>query len=478
MKISKTLKRLRAENGLTQEQLAEKLFISRQSVSSWENDRTQPDLEMLGKLSETFGVSLEELIYGKKHNTALETEKPDHTAALIIIFSVLGSLLAATGLILIFITFWEKMPVLSKAALSFLPVLAGQASALFVLSKKRDKLPWCEGAGILWTAGLGASFSMIYNIFDISIHWYTVLISLCFLIFPVMIILGCVSPLAVYYVCTLTWLVNAAGDDFNTYALGALSILLVAAGCVFSTCKLKKESASLRSIFSQWLSVAAVVALTVLLCNDFNSIIICCVLIGSCLLFISMRNSELLLPYRVPGILLINTALVIGSNFYDTFAAKNAVIYTLTAVLCGCNLFFAIRSGKYMKDKFFAAYIFVSLGAIAVFALTSFLLPSDVSYENHRDMLMHSVEIITILANVLLMISGARARKLIPINAGFITIAAICFLFLSLSPLSLLIKGLVLLIFGTVLLAINLKLSSAEKKEKTKTIPEEGNTYE
>ena len=89
MKISKTLKRLRSEKGITQEQLAEKLFISRQSVSSWENDRTQPDLEMLGRLSEIFEVSVEELVYGQKRNVTLETEKPDHNNTLIIVFSIL-----------------------------------------------------------------------------------------------------------------------------------------------------------------------------------------------------------------------------------------------------------------------------------------------------------------------------------------------------------------------------------------------------
>ena len=87
VKISKTLKRLRSEKGITQDELAKLLFISRQSVSSWENDRTQPDIDMLVKLSEIFSVSIEELIYGKKHNTELETQKPNHTNTLITVFS-------------------------------------------------------------------------------------------------------------------------------------------------------------------------------------------------------------------------------------------------------------------------------------------------------------------------------------------------------------------------------------------------------
>ena len=65
-KISKSIKRLRNAQGISQEALAEKLFISRQAVSSWENDRTQSDIEMIGKLAEVFNVSIEELIYGEK----------------------------------------------------------------------------------------------------------------------------------------------------------------------------------------------------------------------------------------------------------------------------------------------------------------------------------------------------------------------------------------------------------------------------
>jgi transcriptional regulator with XRE-family HTH domain len=75
-KISKNIKRLRNTQNISQEALAEKLFISRQAVSSWENDRTQPDIEMIGKLAEVFNVSIEELIYGEKRKLELENEEP------------------------------------------------------------------------------------------------------------------------------------------------------------------------------------------------------------------------------------------------------------------------------------------------------------------------------------------------------------------------------------------------------------------
>ena len=88
-KISKNIKRLRIEKGFTQDSLAEKINITRQAVSSWENDRTQPDLEMLGRLAEVFEVSFEELIYGKKRNTTLELERQSYNNTVTIVFSIL-----------------------------------------------------------------------------------------------------------------------------------------------------------------------------------------------------------------------------------------------------------------------------------------------------------------------------------------------------------------------------------------------------
>ena len=64
-KVSKNITKLRNEKNLTQEDIAKELFVTRQTVSSWESGRTHPDIETLVKLSEIFSVSTEELIYGK-----------------------------------------------------------------------------------------------------------------------------------------------------------------------------------------------------------------------------------------------------------------------------------------------------------------------------------------------------------------------------------------------------------------------------
>lgn len=64
MNFGVQIKNLRKERKLTQEQMASQLGISRQAVSNWENDRNLPDIEMLILMSQTFHISLDELILG------------------------------------------------------------------------------------------------------------------------------------------------------------------------------------------------------------------------------------------------------------------------------------------------------------------------------------------------------------------------------------------------------------------------------
>lgn len=62
MDIGKRLKQKRQEANLTQKELADLLFVSRQTISSWEVGRTYPDLETLVKISELFATPLDDLL--------------------------------------------------------------------------------------------------------------------------------------------------------------------------------------------------------------------------------------------------------------------------------------------------------------------------------------------------------------------------------------------------------------------------------
>ena len=73
--IGENIRRLRKEAGLTQEQLADKLGVSYQSVSRWELGVTYPDMEMIPALTECFGVSADALLGMPQVQREREAEK-------------------------------------------------------------------------------------------------------------------------------------------------------------------------------------------------------------------------------------------------------------------------------------------------------------------------------------------------------------------------------------------------------------------
>lgn len=65
MEFNERLYNLRKQKGLSQEEVANELNISRQTISKWESSDSTPDMEKLKLLSELFAISLDELVLGK-----------------------------------------------------------------------------------------------------------------------------------------------------------------------------------------------------------------------------------------------------------------------------------------------------------------------------------------------------------------------------------------------------------------------------
>ena len=62
MKFGNKLIELREQRGLSQEELADELRVSRQTISNWENDNIQPSVEMLVRIAKYFGTSTDYLL--------------------------------------------------------------------------------------------------------------------------------------------------------------------------------------------------------------------------------------------------------------------------------------------------------------------------------------------------------------------------------------------------------------------------------
>ncbi len=77
MEFNEKLQELRKSRGLTQEELAEALFVSRTAVSKWESGRGYPNIDSLKELSRFFAVKIDDLICPEEIITAAENEKKD-----------------------------------------------------------------------------------------------------------------------------------------------------------------------------------------------------------------------------------------------------------------------------------------------------------------------------------------------------------------------------------------------------------------
>ena len=108
MKLAEKIQDLRKKNGLSQEQLADQLGISRQAISKWESEQSTPDIDKIVLLSEFFLVSTDYLLKEEKDMTSNiedDTPKEDYTIAVNVKMSkqafsylLLGSLFLLTFL--------------------------------------------------------------------------------------------------------------------------------------------------------------------------------------------------------------------------------------------------------------------------------------------------------------------------------------------------------------------------------------------
>ncbi len=94
MNLGSQIKKYRVEFSMSQDELAEKVFVSRQSISNWENDKTYPDIKSLLLLSEVFQVSLDQLIKGdleimKKEISTQELANFQKDSAIMTVFFLL-----------------------------------------------------------------------------------------------------------------------------------------------------------------------------------------------------------------------------------------------------------------------------------------------------------------------------------------------------------------------------------------------------
>lgn len=100
MEIGQRIRDHRARLGLSQDELASRVYVSRQTISSWENSKTYPDVQSLLILSEAFGASVDSLIKGDVDTMTKTIEKDART------FTRLGYVMVVFLLLMLAVLVW------------------------------------------------------------------------------------------------------------------------------------------------------------------------------------------------------------------------------------------------------------------------------------------------------------------------------------------------------------------------------------
>lgn len=108
MQFSNTLKNRRNELHITQQQLADNLFVTRQTISRWENNLSYPNLDTLVEISDLLNLSLDELLRGDNNNMVDKISKDVRTKNTYKKYATISSTIMTVIIIILFILSWGR----------------------------------------------------------------------------------------------------------------------------------------------------------------------------------------------------------------------------------------------------------------------------------------------------------------------------------------------------------------------------------
>lgn len=471
-RVSKNIKKIRTEKKLTQDMLAEKISVTRQAVSSWENDRTQPDIDMLVSLSSALEVDIEELIYGEKRNIGLEAEKTKYRNTITVIFAILGSLFVGVGLVMLFVNGWKNFPIALKTGFAFVPLLASQAFAVFTVTKKKDSLPFREGAAVLWCAGVVATVALINAIYSLRNGYFTCLLIDGALCLPIMYLLGAVSPLAFCSYSVIHWsmgMFNFYGSNpIRTVVIPLTAMAMLTLVFLFIPAA-KKLLDEVRLNYCMWIAVISGTVLLALIAAFANVSFLLMLSVCGILLFSLDENGEYSHLFSITGLLLTIIPTVImsfGLTVYDYYSDYDTTIQIFGRCLIGAVMAAAIAlnikkknlTGNPVKISVLACAFAAALFAFAGSAVKLFDKTADETF-----FLIAGIAA-AFAMGICLLLFGAKKASFLYINLGFGVVAAELYALLSLGELDLLQNGFVFIALGTLLLLMNFGMAKKKKR--------------
>lgn len=467
--IASNIKKARIQNGFTQDELAEKLSVTRQAVSAWERGVTQPDIQMLEMLAQIYGTGMEELIYGKKNKVGLEPPEKDKRKIFTVVLSVLGSLLTVTGIIILFAEFFENIGETAKTVFAFLPLAAGFSSVLIARTKKPGSLALKEGTAVAWCVGIAATNAALESLFCTGEHIANLLVLDAVLFIPVVFLTDGIFPVTAYF-GTLIWGFILIGDNLAGAGLAvscAVFVLLMLPGILF----IKKygEDSPAKSYLDKLGLIACVTAFTALLVYLTEAV---------------SSEHEPMIPI-VLGILSAFAAIKIsglGGGYFAQFAHVSetavAVILTLIGILAldregtkqsfadiiiPCAVPFLLIVSAFVKGrKNLRENLPETVPCAVSAAMIAILFAIRTDINGAATVIL---PLLTVCGAAAYIVCGVKETKIFKANLGMIMICVLMGVLVVYSDITAWVKGIAVTALGLVLLAANAVLTRRFSKK-------------
>lgn len=482
-KISKNIKKIRTEKNLTQDALAEKIHVTRQAISNWENDKTKPDIEALEILAEVLEVEIEELIYGEKKAVITSQDKTRQKNRIKITLAVIGSIFVASGLAVLFFGFWQELSVSVQTAFSVIPMLVGQGFALYTYFKKKDSQSWRESASVIWTIGTVATIALVDAVHNISWTYTDYLVVDSLLLIPILFIFGSVVPLVFYYYMSIH--IATVGNFQNLL----FSIIFFAVGIVF-TYYLSRDKDNSRGKIAQWVTMIASIFQVVVLAYagiriDLfaeSTLVIFAFLLSYflCVYIVSMESTIPTSPFKPISALGICFSMLVlsGVAMYDTpFMTGKALIgFVVSVVVCLAVplIVVTIKREDFEDEPFKIVKIVIPFAVIIISYAFSAIEAVSKNANMYIEWLDIARFIVTCIISALVMAfggmlvyQGIKEIKILTVNLGLLTVfAQLIDLYYKIGDGNIFVFGALLLVFGASIVFINWKMLSIKKSRQ------------
>lgn len=381
-----------------------------------------------------------------------ENKKGQSQNRIFIIFGVLGAMLVGLGIILIIAHNWDEFPRIIKTFLAFIPLIFGQILCGYILIKKRDNIAWNESGTTFLFFAVGASISLISQIYNMPGNLASFLLTWILLCLPLVYVMrsyiGSLLYLAgiTYYICEAAYW---SYSSYETYIFWILFLVILPHYYFLH----KKKPESNFTIFHNWFIPLSVITALGSVANNNEELMFVAYfglfgllyLIGNSPLFNQqkIRNNGYLVSGSVGTIILL--FMLSFDWFWKDLGNKNfqvEEIITSPEFLTSAFIFLLFMVVFYFKNKDkklanikpqeFIFLLFIIIFIIGLYSIFAMVL----------------INILIFTLGIMIIITGTKQSHLGILNYGLLIITVlIIFRFFDMD-LSFVAKGIIFILVG------------------------------